>query len=126
MTNDRQTIAIIGAGLGGAAAGALLQHAGFDVHVYEQAPSFSRLGAGIHMGPNVLKIFERIGIDKKLFEISSTPTLLVQPGRHHRRVPLPHPAGRLRDDLLHRPSRRSPRAADERRSTREPFISTRS
>ncbi|MEK1853197.1 MAG: FAD-dependent monooxygenase [Phyllobacterium sp.] len=74
MTKDRQTIAIIGAGLGGAAAGALLQRAGFDVHVYEQAPSFSRLGAGIHMGPNVLKIFERIGIDKKLVEISSKPT----------------------------------------------------
>lgn len=74
MTNHRQTIAIIGAGLGGAAAGALLQRASFDVHVYEQAPSFSRLGAGIHMGPNVLKIFERIGIDKKLVEISSKPT----------------------------------------------------
>ena len=33
-----QKIAIIGAGLGGAAAGRLLQRAGFDVEVYEQAP----------------------------------------------------------------------------------------
>jgi 6-hydroxynicotinate 3-monooxygenase len=73
MPNENQTIAIIGAGLGGAAAGALLQHAGFDVQIFEQAPSFSRLGAGIHMGPNVLKIFQRIGMDQKLIDISSTP-----------------------------------------------------
>lgn len=74
MSSKKQTIAIIGAGLGGAVAGALLQHAGFDVEVYEQAPSFARLGAGIHMGPNVLKIFERIGVDKKVVSISSTPS----------------------------------------------------
>ncbi|WP_439619023.1 FAD-dependent monooxygenase [Shinella sp.] len=74
MPSGNQTIAIIGAGLGGAAAGALLQHAGFDVKVFEQAPSFTRLGAGIHMGPNVLKIFRRIGMEQKLVDISSTPS----------------------------------------------------
>lgn len=68
-----QKIAVIGAGLGGAVAGALLQRAGFDVAVYEQAPAFARLGAGIHMGPNVLKIFERIGLAEKVVSISSTP-----------------------------------------------------
>ncbi|KAI1695406.1 FAD binding domain-containing protein [Ditylenchus destructor] len=35
-----QKIAIVGAGLGGAAAATLLQQAGFDVDVYEQAPEF--------------------------------------------------------------------------------------
>jgi 6-hydroxynicotinate 3-monooxygenase len=73
MSTGNERIAIIGAGLGGAAAGALLQHAGFNVQIFEQAPSFSRLGAGIHMGPNVLKIFQRIGMDQKLIDISSTP-----------------------------------------------------
>ncbi|MBY5612083.1 NAD(P)-binding protein [Rhizobium leguminosarum] len=73
MPTGNEKIAIIGAGLGGAAAGALLQHAGFNVQIFEQAPSFSRLGAGIHMGPNVLKIFQRIGMDQKLIDISSTP-----------------------------------------------------
>ncbi|MGZ2385104.1 6-hydroxynicotinate 3-monooxygenase [Rhizobium leguminosarum] len=73
MSTGNEKIAIIGAGLGGAAAGALLQNAGFDVQIFEQAPSFSRLGAGIHMGPNVLKIFQRIGMDQKLIDISSTP-----------------------------------------------------
>lgn len=40
----RQKIAIVGAGLGGAAAATLLQQAGFDVEVFEQAPEFTRLG----------------------------------------------------------------------------------
>lgn len=74
MTDMKSKIAVIGAGLGGAAAGALLQRAGFDVQVYEQAPAFTRLGAGIHMGPNILKIFEKIGIAKRLEDISSKPT----------------------------------------------------
>lgn len=64
-------IAIVGAGLGGAAAAALLQRSGFDVRVYEQAPNFSRLGAGIHLGPNVMKIMRRIGIEDELNRIGS-------------------------------------------------------
>ena len=68
-----QKIAVVGAGLGGAAAAALLQQAGFDVDVYEQAPEFSRLGAGIHVGPNVMKVFRRLGIEKQLEAMGSAP-----------------------------------------------------
>jgi 6-hydroxynicotinate 3-monooxygenase len=63
---SKQKIAIVGAGLGGAAAATLLQQAGFEVDIYEQAPEFSRLGAGIHMGPNIMKIFRRMGIEQQL------------------------------------------------------------
>lgn len=49
-------IGIAGAGLGGVAAAGLLEKAGFDVVLFDQAPAFSRLGAGIQFGPNVLKI----------------------------------------------------------------------
>ncbi|MBD1588778.1 FAD-dependent monooxygenase [Pseudomonas typographi] len=66
-------IAVIGAGLGGAAAAALLQKSGFTVDVYEQAPGFSRLGAGIHMGPNAMKIFRQIGIEQPLEAMGSHP-----------------------------------------------------
>ncbi len=59
-------IAVIGAGLGGAAAAALLHQAGFNVHLYERAPAFSRLGAGIHVGPNVMKVMRAIGIEDEL------------------------------------------------------------
>lgn len=70
---DQVDIAVIGAGLGGAAASALLLNAGFSVHTFEQAPEFTRLGAGIHIGPNVMKIFRQIGLEKRLEEIGSHP-----------------------------------------------------
>lgn len=66
-------IAIVGAGIGGAAAAALLQKSGFNVEVFEQADEFSRLGAGIHIGPNAMKIFRRIGLEKQLDEMGSHP-----------------------------------------------------
>ncbi|ATR18861.1 6-hydroxynicotinate 3-monooxygenase (plasmid) [Roseomonas mucosa] len=68
-----QRIAVVGAGLGGACAAALLQRAGFEVAVFEQAPAFSRLGAGIHMGPNVMKIFRHMGIEDSVAALGSHP-----------------------------------------------------
>ena len=59
-------IAIIGAGLGGPAAAVLLQRAGHEVNVYEQSGSFARIGAGIHLGPNLVRIMDRIGIGERL------------------------------------------------------------
>ena len=73
MKEGRKTIAIVGAGLGGAAAAGLLQQSGFDATVYEQALSFSRLGAGIHIGPNVFKIFRRLGIAYRVAEMGAHP-----------------------------------------------------
>ena len=70
---DIRRIAVIGAGLGGACAAALLQRQGFDVALYEQADAFTRLGAGIHVGPNVMKVFRRLGIEQALLEIGSHP-----------------------------------------------------
>lgn len=71
--NGGTQIAIIGAGLGGSAAAALLQQAGYDAIVYEQAPQFSRLGAGIHVSPNVMHVMRRIGIEERLREIGLRP-----------------------------------------------------
>ena len=91
MSNQTR-IAIVGAGLGGAAAGALLQKAGFQVDVFEQAPAFSRLGAGIHMGPNVMKIFRHLGIEEKLLTMSSRPDFWFsrdgESGEYMSRIPL--------------------------------------
>jgi 6-hydroxynicotinate 3-monooxygenase len=73
LVSRQPRIAVVGAGLGGAAAAALLSKAGFNVHVYEQALSFSRQGAGIHVGPNVMKILRRIGIEDALNAQGSHP-----------------------------------------------------
>jgi 6-hydroxynicotinate 3-monooxygenase len=66
-------IAIVGAGIGGAAAAALLQKAGLDVELFEQADAFSRLGAGIHICPNAMRIFRKIGLEKQLEDMGSHP-----------------------------------------------------
>jgi 6-hydroxynicotinate 3-monooxygenase len=73
MSEQHVDIAIIGAGLGGAAAAALLHHAGFKAHTFEQAPAFDRLGAGIHIGPNVMKVFREIGLEDRMAEIGAHP-----------------------------------------------------
>lgn len=62
MSKTKPAIAIIGAGLGGSAAAALLQKQGFNVTVYEQAPAFARLGAAIHLGPNLVKVLRLLGL----------------------------------------------------------------
>lgn len=62
-------IAVVGAGLGGVTAAILLQQSGHDVTVYEQAPSLARIGAGIGLGPNVLRVMRHIGIYDRLAEI---------------------------------------------------------
>ncbi|MGF1683262.1 FAD-dependent monooxygenase [Photobacterium minamisatsumaniensis] len=89
---SNKKIAIVGAGLGGAAAAALLQQAGYKVDVYEQAQSFNRLGAGIHIGPNVMKIFRRLGMEDKLNLMSSHPDFWFsrdgRTGEYMSRIPL--------------------------------------
>jgi 2-polyprenyl-6-methoxyphenol hydroxylase-like FAD-dependent oxidoreductase len=50
--------------MGGLAAAATLrQEAGVDVTVYEQASRFQRIGAGIQMMPNSMKVLRRIGVE---------------------------------------------------------------
>ena len=52
MSNQKLSIAIVGAGMGGLALAATLRRAGFNPQVYEQAKQFERIGAGIQMMPN--------------------------------------------------------------------------
>ena len=65
MTGNKR-IAVIGAGLGGLTAAGFLQRAGFAVKVYEQAPAFSRIGAGIILSANVTKVLRRLGLEDGL------------------------------------------------------------
>jgi 6-hydroxynicotinate 3-monooxygenase len=64
--NERKRIAVVGAGLGGLTAAGFLQRAGFAVKVYEQAPAFSRIGAGIILSANVTKVLRRLGLEQAL------------------------------------------------------------
>jgi 2-polyprenyl-6-methoxyphenol hydroxylase-like FAD-dependent oxidoreductase len=69
----KPTIAIIGAGMGGMAAAATLRQAGIDVRVYEQAHQFGRIGAGIQMLPNSMKVLRGIGVEARLRERAFAP-----------------------------------------------------
>ena len=64
--NRKNRIAVIGAGLGGLTAAGFLQRAGFAVSVYEQAPAFSRIGAGIILSANATKVLRRLGLEDGL------------------------------------------------------------
>lgn len=59
-------IAIIGGGLGGSTAGISLQRAGFDVQVYEQAGEIQRVGAGIQLQANTMRVLAALDLDKPI------------------------------------------------------------
>src|SRR5580700_7245887 len=60
------SIAIVGAGMGGLASAAALRRVGIDVMVYEQASQFARIGAGIQIGCNAMKVLRKLGLEQRL------------------------------------------------------------
>lgn len=72
---SKLSIAIIGAGMGGLTAAATLKRAGVEAHVYEQAPAFSRIGAGIQMSPNAMKVLRAIDLEGRLRTIAFRPEM---------------------------------------------------
>ncbi|MGH8324778.1 MAG: NAD(P)-binding protein, partial [Steroidobacteraceae bacterium] len=48
MSKHKPCVAVVGAGIAGLTASILLQQAGYECTIYEQAPQFRRLGAGIN------------------------------------------------------------------------------
>jgi salicylate hydroxylase/6-hydroxynicotinate 3-monooxygenase len=73
MGRRNLSIAIIGAGMGGVAVAATLRRVGFAPQVYEQAPRFERIGAGIQMMPNSMKVLRRLGVEERLRRIAFAP-----------------------------------------------------
>lgn len=68
MQVDQQHVAIVGAGMGGLAAAAALRQRGIVVRIYEQAERFLRIGAGIQMSANAMKVHRMLGIEERLRE----------------------------------------------------------
>jgi salicylate hydroxylase/6-hydroxynicotinate 3-monooxygenase len=66
-------IAIVGAGMGGLAAAAALRRVGLKVDVYEQAEQFTRLGAGIQVGCNAMKVLRALGLEQRMRQQSFYP-----------------------------------------------------
>jgi 2-polyprenyl-6-methoxyphenol hydroxylase-like FAD-dependent oxidoreductase len=93
MSSKKLSIAVVGAGMGGLAVTATLRQAGFDVQVYEQAARFARIGAGIQMMPNSMKVLRGIGIEDRLKHIAFAPyshlNRLGDTGEIIRELPMP-------------------------------------
>lgn len=67
---------IAGAGIGGLAAALACSRAGWHVRVFERAPAFSEVGAGIQLGPNVARVLQAWGLDKALAQVAAFPEQL--------------------------------------------------
>ncbi|MHA2787621.1 FAD-dependent monooxygenase [Corynebacterium sp. S7] len=57
-----QKIIISGGGIGGAAGALALALRGADVTLYERAPEFKEVGAGLQLGPHGMKMLEKWGL----------------------------------------------------------------
>jgi salicylate hydroxylase/6-hydroxynicotinate 3-monooxygenase len=66
-------VAIIGAGIGGLALAAFLSRQGAKVTVYEQAKEFQRIGAGIQMSPNAVRVLRALGLEPMLRRVGFEP-----------------------------------------------------
>src|SRR5215831_2461535 len=67
---------VAGGGIGGLVTAYALASKGFPVRVFEQAPEFKELGAGIQLGPNVFRALERIGLKLEMLEDAWVPGML--------------------------------------------------
>jgi salicylate hydroxylase len=73
----REQLLIAGGGIGGLAAALGASRAGWDVRLFERAPVFSEVGAGVQLGPNVVRRLQAWGLQKPLLAVAAFPARLV-------------------------------------------------
>ena len=93
MASKKFKIAVVGGGIGGAAAALNLLAAGHDVQVYEQAPTFREVGAGIQVSPNASRVIHGLGLAEPLARIGVRPQAFHQKRWQDGRTILKTPLG---------------------------------
>ena len=77
MTQEAsKQVLIAGGGIGGLAAALASSRAGWQVRLYERVPAFSEVGAGIQMGPNVVRVLHGWDLADALSEVAAFPARL--------------------------------------------------
>ncbi len=72
----KKQVLIAGGGIGGLAAGIGAARAGCDVRLFERAQKFSEVGAGIQLGPNVVRRLQAWGLQAQLQSVVALPEAL--------------------------------------------------
>ncbi|KAF9502277.1 FAD/NAD(P)-binding domain-containing protein [Pleurotus eryngii] len=62
MASKDFTVAIVGGGMCGLVCAYTLKKAGIAVEVFEAAPEFGEVGAGVGLGPNAVRALDRLGV----------------------------------------------------------------
>lgn len=77
MTKPRQTVAIVGAGIGGLTAALAFARNGAEVFVLEKAPKLTEVGAGIQITPNAARVLYALGLADAMAETSIAANAVV-------------------------------------------------
>ncbi len=73
----KKQVLVAGGGIGGLAAALGASRAGWDVRLYERAPAFSEVGAGVQLGPNVVRRLQAWGLQGPLQAVAAFPARLL-------------------------------------------------
>src|SRR5262247_2224744 len=71
MTEYPLRVAVVGGGIGGAAAAAAFVQRGMDVGLYEQAPALTEVGAGVAIQPNGVRVLRQLGLGDELLRLGA-------------------------------------------------------
>ena len=70
------SVLISGGGIGGMAAALAAAQASCRVRLFEKAPAFSDVGAGIQLGPNATRVLHGLGLTSALKKLAAAPDTL--------------------------------------------------
>jgi len=73
MSGERPKALIAGGGIGGLAAALACARAGTGVALFERAAEFTEVGAGIQLGPNVVRVLHDWGLKDELAAVAAFP-----------------------------------------------------
>ncbi len=73
----KKQVLVAGGGIGGLAAALGASRAGWDVRLFERAAAFSEVGAGVQLGPNVVRRLQAWGLQSPLQAVAAFPARLL-------------------------------------------------
>jgi salicylate hydroxylase len=76
VTGAALRILVAGGGIGGLAAALATARSGHSVNLFERAPAFAEVGAGVQLGPNVTHILHTWGLADGLKSVAAFPDFL--------------------------------------------------